>query len=53
MKDALGKAGWTEELHGLLVPDKQTKQVVEANEMINMRMRDEDLVDASYPPGRQ
>src|SRR5262249_36722280 len=53
VKDPLGKAGWTEELHGLLVPDEQTKQVVESNEMIDMRVRDEDLVDASDPPRRQ
>ena len=53
MKDALGKAGRTEELHRFLMPDEQTKQMVEANEMIDMRMRDKDLVNASYPPRRQ
>src|ERR1700730_2623086 len=53
VKDALAKAGRTEELHGLLVPDEQTKQMVEANEMIDMLMRDKDLVDASYPARRQ
>jgi hypothetical protein len=37
----------------ILVPDKQAKQVVEANEMIDMLVRDEDLVDASYLPRRQ
>src|SRR6516164_3820537 len=53
VKDALGKAGWTEQLHRFLVPDEQTKQMVESNEMIDMRVRDEDLVDASDPPRRQ
>ena len=53
VKDALGKTGWTEELHGFLLPDEQTKQMVESNEMIDMRVRDEDLVDASDPPRRQ
>ena len=50
VKDALGKAGWTEELHGFLMPDEQTKQMIESNEMIDMRVRDEDLVDASDLP---
>ena len=53
VKDALGKTGWTEELHGFLLPDEQTKQMVESNEMINMRVRNEDLIDASYLPRRQ
>ena len=47
MKDALGKAGRTEELHRSLVPDEQTKQMVEANEMVDMGMRDKDLINAS------
>ena len=33
--------------------DEQTKQMVESNEMIDMRVRDEDLIDASDPPRRQ
>jgi hypothetical protein len=37
----------------LLVPDEQTKQMVESNEMVDMRVRDEDLIDASDPPRRQ
>jgi hypothetical protein len=53
VKDAPGKTGWTEELHGFLLPDEQTKQMVESNEMIDMRVRNEDLVDASYLPRRQ
>src|SRR5205823_973770 len=53
VKDALGKAGRTEQLYRFLAPDEQTKQMVEANEMIDMRMRDKDLVNASYPPRRQ
>jgi len=35
------------------VRDEQTKQMVESNEMIDMRVRDEDLIDASDPPRRQ
>ncbi|MBB4367338.1 hypothetical protein GGD63_000107 [Bradyrhizobium sp. cir1] len=35
------------------MPDEQTQQMVEANEMIDMRMRDKDLVDASDLPWRQ
>ena len=50
MKDALGEAGWTAKVHRFLAPHEQTEQMIKANEMIDMRMRDEDLVDALYPP---
>src|SRR5689334_5707907 len=52
VKDALGKTGWTEQLHGFLAPDQQTQQMVESNEMIDMCVRNEDLIDASYLPWR-
>ena len=53
VKDALGKAGRAVKVHCLPVPDEQAEQMVKSNEMIDMRMRDEDLVDASYLPRRQ
>ena len=46
VKDALGEAGRTEQLYRFLLPDEQTQQMVEANEMIDVRMRDKDLVNA-------
>jgi len=33
-----------------LASHERTEQMIKANEMIDMRMRDEDLVDALYPP---
>jgi hypothetical protein len=47
---ALGKAGRAVKVYCFLVSHKQTEQMIKANEMIDMRMRDEDLVDASYLP---
>src|SRR4029077_7120608 len=51
--DALGKSGRAVEVHGFLAPDQQTEKMIESNKMIDMRMRDEDLVDALYLPRRQ
>src|SRR5207245_5826511 len=53
VKDAHGEAGWAVKVDGFLASREQTEQVIKANEMINMRMRDEDLVDTSYLPRRQ
>ena len=50
MKYALGKAGRAVKMYSFLLSYEQTEQVIEANEMIDMRMRDEDLIDASYLP---
>ena len=50
MIDALGKAGRAVKVCCFPVSHKQTEQMIIANEMIDMRMRDEDLVDASYLP---
>jgi hypothetical protein len=50
VKDTLGKAGWAVKMYGFLLPHEQTEQMIEANEMIDMRMRDEDPIDASYLP---
>jgi hypothetical protein len=36
-----------------LASDEQTQQMIKANEMIDMRVRDEDSVDASYLPSRK
>jgi len=33
-------------MHGRLAPHEETKQMVESDEMIDMRVGDEDLVDA-------
>src|SRR2546429_3903788 len=50
--DALGDSGRAVEVHRFLAPYQQTEQMVESNEMIDMRMRDEDLVDTLYLPRR-
>jgi hypothetical protein len=50
VKDALGEAGRAVKLYCFLVSHEQTEQMIKADEMVDMRMRDEDLVDASYLP---
>jgi len=53
VKDALGESGWPVKVYCFLASDEQTQQMIKANEMIDMRVRDEDLVDASYLPRRK
>ena len=48
--DVFGQAHRTIEMHGLFTPHEQTKQMVESNEMIDMRVGDVNLVDALYLP---
>src|SRR5260370_229070 len=53
VKDALGEPGGTVKVHRFLAPDEQTEQMVKPDEMIHMRVRDEDLVGELSLPRRQ
>jgi hypothetical protein len=48
--DVLSKSRRTIEMHGLPASHEQAKQMIESNEMIDMRVGDENAVDALYFP---